>query len=55
MKYKDLHIRLSERQLNKLRAYTVHKEKAITSLIEGWIDKRPNTEIHKNDPNPIPS
>ena len=35
---KDLHVRLSERRLNKLRQYAVDKDKTITQVIEELID-----------------
>jgi hypothetical protein len=39
MKTKGLHIRISERRLNKLRVYAENKEKTMTQLIEDWIDR----------------
>ena len=41
MKSKGLHIRISERRLNKLRLYAESKEKTMTQLIEDWIDRLP--------------
>jgi hypothetical protein len=41
MKDKNLHIRLSEKRLNKLKAYAQGKEKTVTQLIEDWIDRLP--------------
>jgi hypothetical protein len=35
---KDLHVRLSERRLNKLKQYAVDKDKTITQVIEELID-----------------
>jgi hypothetical protein len=35
---KDLHIRLSDRRLNKLRQYAVSKDKTMTQVIEELID-----------------
>jgi hypothetical protein len=48
MKAKGLHIRISERRLNKLRLYADSKEKTMTQLIEDWVDRLPNIEIDKN-------
>jgi hypothetical protein len=45
MKDKNLHIRLSEKRLNKLRAYALGKEKTITQLVEDWIDRLPTVSI----------
>ncbi len=39
MKDKNLHIRLSEKRLNKLRAIAASREKTITQMIEEWIDR----------------
>lgn len=44
MKTKGLHIRISERRLNKLRLYATSKEKTMTQLIEDWIDRLPLPE-----------
>ncbi|MEW6495905.1 MAG: hypothetical protein AB1589_25800 [Cyanobacteriota bacterium] len=44
MKSKGLHIRISERRLNKLRLYAESKEKTMTQLIEDWIDRLPLPE-----------
>ena len=41
MKAKGLHIRISERRLNKLKLYAESKEKTMTQLIEDWIDRLP--------------
>jgi hypothetical protein len=35
---KDLHVRLSERRINKLRLLAVEKDKTITQIIEELID-----------------
>ncbi|WP_349262686.1 hypothetical protein [Allocoleopsis sp.] len=42
MKAKGLHIRISERRLNKLKLYAESKEKTMTQLIEDWIDRLPS-------------
>ncbi|HAJ60176.1 MAG TPA: hypothetical protein DCP31_13710 [Cyanobacteria bacterium UBA8543] len=44
MKNKGLHVRISERRLNKLRLYAEAKEKTMTQLIEDWIDRLPLPE-----------
>jgi hypothetical protein len=53
MKTKGLHIRISERRLNKIRLYAANKEKTITQIIEDYIDRLPTTEI--DDSSDIPS
>jgi hypothetical protein len=45
MKNKNLHIRLSEKRLNKLRAIAVAREKTVTQMVEEWIDRLSNTPI----------
>lgn len=35
---KDLHIRLSEKRMSKLREYAVFKDKTMTQIIEELID-----------------
>jgi len=45
MKAKGLHIRISERRLNKLRLYAASKEKTMTQLIEDWIDRLPLSDV----------
>ena len=42
---KDLHIRITERRINKLRLLAVEKDKTITQIIEDLIDTLP--EPHK--------
>jgi hypothetical protein len=44
MKAKRLHILMSEKRLNKLRALAKQREKTMTSLVEDWIDSLPNPE-----------
>ncbi|MEG4404738.1 hypothetical protein [Microcoleus sp. B3-D2] len=39
MKNKNLHIRLSEKRLNKLRTIAEAREKTITQMVEAWIDR----------------
>lgn len=41
---KDLHVRLSERRLNKSRQYAVDKDKTITQVIEELIDTLQETK-----------
>ncbi|MEI2577528.1 hypothetical protein [Scytonema sp. PRP1] len=41
MKAKGLHIRISERRLNKLKLLAEQREKSMTQLIEDWIDQLP--------------
>ncbi|TFI52479.1 hypothetical protein BLD44_021290 [Mastigocladus laminosus UU774] len=53
MKTKGLHIRISERRLNKLKLYAESKEKTMTQLIEDWVDRLPTLEIGKNDAAPL--
>ena len=51
MPKKSLHIRISERRLNKLREYAVSRDKTMTSIIEDLIDSLPDNtlpEIHLN-------
>jgi hypothetical protein len=46
MKDKNLHIRLSEKRLNKLRTIAVAREKTITQMVEEWIDRLSNTSTN---------
>jgi hypothetical protein len=41
MKNQNLHARLSEKRMKKLKGYAQEKEKTITQLIEDWIDRLP--------------
>ncbi|BAY49054.1 hypothetical protein SAMD00079811_66830 [Scytonema sp. HK-05] len=41
MAKKDLHIRITERRINKLRLLAVEKDKTITQIIEDLIDTLP--------------
>ncbi|MBD2012868.1 CopG family transcriptional regulator [Microcoleus sp. FACHB-53] len=41
MKNKNLHVRISEKRMLKLKAYAEAKEKTLTQLIEDWIDRLP--------------
>ncbi len=49
-----LSLRMSEKRLNKLRAYAADRDKTITSLVEDWIDSLPQKEIDKNSAIPSP-
>jgi hypothetical protein len=52
MKTKGLHIRISERRLNKIRLYAANKEKTITQIIEDYIDRLPAPEIGDSSTTP---
>jgi len=54
MKTTRLNVRMSERRLNKLRQYAIHKDKTVTQIVEDWIDRLPNLEIDKNSTTPLP-
>jgi hypothetical protein len=41
MAKKDLHIRITERRINKLRLLAVEKDKTITQIMEDLIDTLP--------------
>ncbi|WP_333143580.1 hypothetical protein [Microcoleus sp. B13-B6] len=36
---KNLHIRLSEKHLSKLRAVAAAREQTVTQMVEAWIDR----------------
>lgn len=40
MKNKSINLRSYERRLNKLRLYSVQKEKTMTQIIEDFIDQK---------------
>ncbi len=42
MTKKDLHVRLSDRRLNKIRQYAANKDKTVTQVIEELIDTLPD-------------
>jgi hypothetical protein len=50
MEKKDLHIRISSRRHDKLKAYAQGKEKTVTQLVEDWIDRLPNQRIGDSSP-----
>ncbi|MBD2202071.1 hypothetical protein H6G33_08680 [Calothrix sp. FACHB-1219] len=41
---KGLHIRISQRRLDKIRAFAVEKDKTITQIIEDLIDTLPEPQ-----------
>ena len=41
MKNQNLHVRISEKRMKKLKAHAEAKEKTLTQLIEDWIDRLP--------------
>jgi len=45
MKNQNLHVRISEKRMQKLKAYAEAKEKTLTQLIEDWIDRLPTKDI----------
>ncbi|BAZ22057.1 hypothetical protein NIES4073_29380 [Kalymmatonema gypsitolerans NIES-4073] len=45
-KKKDLHIRITERKINKLRLFPIEKDKTITQIIEDLIDTLPEPQKH---------
>ncbi len=42
MPTKDLHVRFSDRRLNKVRQYAANKDKTVTQVIEELIDTLPD-------------
>lgn len=44
MKSKNLHVRISEKRMLKLKTYAEAKEKTLTQLIEDWIERLPVPE-----------
>jgi hypothetical protein len=55
MNKKGLNLRITERRLNKLRLYAASKEKTMTQLVEGWIDRLANTEFDDSSTTPLPN
>ncbi|BAZ20352.1 hypothetical protein NIES4073_12280 [Kalymmatonema gypsitolerans NIES-4073] len=41
MAKKELHIRITERRMNKLRLYAAQKDKTITQVVEELLDTLP--------------
>jgi len=48
MKDKTLNIRMSQKRLDRLRLYSVQREKTMTNIIEDFIDGLPVKEIGNN-------
>jgi hypothetical protein len=55
MKNKNLHIRMSERRYEALKAYAESKEKSVTQLIEDWVDRLPKLKIDDFSTTPLPN
>jgi hypothetical protein len=49
MKNKNLHIRMTQRRYETLKAYAESKEKSVTQLIEDWVDRLPKLKIDDSD------
>jgi hypothetical protein len=47
MAKKELHIRITERRLNKLRLLAAEKDKPITQIVEDLIDRLPDPKSSK--------
>jgi len=48
MPKKDLHIRIIQRRLNKLRLLAVEKDKTITQIVEELIDTLPEPKTRNH-------
>ncbi len=55
MKSGRLNLRISEKRLAKLKVYAENREKTVTQLVEGWIDKLPSLKIDDFSTNPLPN
>ena len=55
MKEKSIRIRLSQKRYDKLKAYAQSKEKAVTQLVEDWIDRLPTKDIGDSSSTPLPN
>ena len=44
MPKKELHIRITERRMNKLRLYAAQKDKTITQIVEDLLDTLPEPQ-----------
>jgi hypothetical protein len=53
MKNQNLHIRISEKRMKKLKAYANHKDKTVTQLIEDWIDRLPLPDVLETSVPPV--
>lgn len=49
MAKKELHVRISERRLNKLRLLAVEKDKTVTQIVEDLIDTLPEPRKIESD------
>ncbi|WP_414584941.1 hypothetical protein [Scytonema sp. PCC 10023] len=54
MEKKDIHVRISKKRYEKLKAVAQGKEKTMTQLIEDWIDRLPSPEIDDSSTTPLP-
>jgi len=52
MKNTKLNVRMSDRRLNKLRLYAASRDKTVTQIVEDWVDRLPDINIHKNSTAP---
>lgn len=55
MSKKDLHVRISSRRHDKLKAYAQDKEKTVTQLIEDWIDRLASPKTDDSLTIPLPN
>jgi hypothetical protein len=55
MERKDLHIRISSKRHEKLKAYAESREKTVTQLVEDWIDRLPSPKIDDSSITPLPN
>jgi len=55
MKDKTLNIRMSQKRLDRLRLYSVQREKTMTNIIEDFIDGLPVKEIGNNSTISLPN
>jgi len=44
MKTKYLHVRVTDKRLEKLRTIAMLREKTLTSMVEDWIDQMPKPD-----------
>ncbi|RAM48325.1 MAG: hypothetical protein C6Y22_28355 [Hapalosiphonaceae cyanobacterium JJU2] len=54
MERKDIHVRVSRKRYDKLRAVAQSKDKTMTQLIEDWIDRLPSLKIGNSSTTPLP-
>jgi hypothetical protein len=55
MKNKNLHIRMTQKRYEALKAYAESKEKSVTQLIEDWVDRLPKIKIDDSSSTPLPN